>query len=323
MNELFIKIDDAKWVQGEKFGYISNAVKSEIDLKIIDKSFKLRKILGSNFYTPCMFASWRQVLVNDLWKTLPLHKCVAAVSSHYNIGGGLNPISTVGKNEIVEEVFEKAIYILNQFGLVLVNSRRLEDLLSNHVQNLAYIPNGVDSSFFTKRKVHSFNKDKIRVGWVGKQKGAKNYELLKEVSALFECQNIELAEVAVKKGQNNIFSKEEMREFYYSLDFYLCTSWHEGTPNPCLEAASCGVPLITTRVGNMPELVKDKENSFFIEPNIESLKTVVEDIKKITTEDYLLMSNNLCDSILKDWQWADRAQDYATVLKKFVRGLNE
>ena len=53
---------------------------------------------------------------------------------------------------------------------------------------------------------------------------------------------------------------EEMREFYRSLDVYVCASRAEGTPNPCLEAAACGVPLVTTCVGNMPELVRHGVN---------------------------------------------------------------
>ncbi len=37
-------------------------------------------------------------------------------------------------------------------------------------------------------------------------------------------------------------SPEQMREIYWSLDVYLCASRNEGAPNPCLEAAACGVP---------------------------------------------------------------------------------
>ncbi len=63
-------------------------------------------------------------------------------------------------------------------------------------------------------------------------------------------------------------SPVEMLEFYRSIDIYLCASRSEGTPNPCLEAAACGVPLVTTRVGNMPELVRHGVNGLFVERNV-------------------------------------------------------
>ncbi len=34
-----------------------------------------------------------------------------------------------------------------------------------------------------------------------------------------------------------------------SLDVYVCASRSEGTPNPCLEAAACGLPVVTTARG--------------------------------------------------------------------------
>lgn len=58
---------------------------------------------------------------------------------------------------------------------------------------------------------------------------------------------------------------EEMRDFYHSLDVYVCASRSEGAPNPCLEAAACGIPLVTTRVGSMPELIQDGVNGPFVE----------------------------------------------------------
>jgi len=44
-----------------------------------------------------------------------------------------------------------------------------------------------------------------------------------------------------------------MVEFYRSLDVYVCASRSEGTPNPCLEAAACGLPVVTTRVWAAPK----------------------------------------------------------------------
>ncbi|MDA8792856.1 glycosyltransferase family 4 protein [Bacteriovoracaceae bacterium] len=319
MNKFYIKVDDIKWVQNEKFGIIANSIRDKCEVQIISDSFKWRRYLGDSFYLPCLMASWRQVLVKDQWKKLKLNGFIASVSSHYNIGGGLNPISTIGKNDDLEKSFASAIQILKKFGGVLVNSKRLEELLKPHLSNITYIPNGVDHTFFTPKENKNYNPKKIKIGWVGKVKGAKNYELVEALKIYFQEQDIDFQEIAVSKGSQNILGREEMKNFYQNLDFYLCTSWHEGTPNPCLEAASCGTPLITTQVGNMPELVKNKVNSYFIDPTLESVKKVIQEIKMLNEAEYLMLSKLIREEISKHWTWDSRAKEFEKLFINFLK----
>lgn len=48
-----------------------------------------------------------------------------------------------------------------------------------------------------------------------------------------------------------------MRQRYAALDVYLCTSLLEGGPLPVLEALACGVPVVSTDVGHVPDLIID------------------------------------------------------------------
>ena len=73
------------------------------------------------------------------------------------------------------------------------------------------------------------------------------------------------AELCLAAREERWRTAAEMVEFYHSLDVYVCASRSEGTPNPCLEAAACGLPVITTAVGNMPELIRDGHNGFLVE----------------------------------------------------------
>lgn len=59
-------------------------------------------------------------------------------------------------------------------------------------------------------------------------------------------------------------SPEEMPEYYSEIDFCICASIHEGTPLPILEAMSCGVPIITTDVGIVREVLGEKQKEFII-----------------------------------------------------------
>lgn len=47
---------------------------------------------------------------------------------------------------------------------------------------------------------------------------------------------------------------------------YILPSYHEGLPISILESMSYGKPVISTRVGGIPEIVKDRENGLLINP---------------------------------------------------------
>lgn len=57
---------------------------------------------------------------------------------------------------------------------------------------------------------------------------------------------------------------EEMPEYYSKIDICICASIHEGTPLPILEAMSSGVPVITTDVGIVNEVLGKKQSEYII-----------------------------------------------------------
>jgi glycosyltransferase involved in cell wall biosynthesis len=54
-------------------------------------------------------------------------------------------------------------------------------------------------------------------------------------------------------------------ELYNALDLYLVASREEGGPKAVLESMACGVPLVTTRVGQAMDLVRHGENGWMTE----------------------------------------------------------
>jgi glycosyltransferase involved in cell wall biosynthesis len=55
-------------------------------------------------------------------------------------------------------------------------------------------------------------------------------------------------------------SRGELGRAYHALDVSLVASRQEGGPKAVLESLAAGVPLVTTRVGQAPELLTDGEN---------------------------------------------------------------
>ena len=102
-----------------------------------------------------------------------------------------------------------------------------------------------------------------------------------------------------------------MPAFYHSVDAYVCASRSEGTPNSCLEAAACGVPLVTARVGVMPELVKDGVNGLFVERRVEDIAAKLALLRDSPELGARLVARMLVS--IAAWDWQHRAQAYAAM----------
>jgi hypothetical protein len=135
---------------------------------------------------------------------------------------------------------------------VFVNNERLLRIFAPQLgPPVFYTPNGVDTRFF-RPAAAARPPGPLRVGWAGslgnqtaEQRGV--HEFIAPAVAAVPGMELRLA-VREEKWRG----LEEMLDFYHGLDVYVCASKSEGTPNPCLEAAACGLPIVTTRVGNMP-----------------------------------------------------------------------
>lgn len=60
-------------------------------------------------------------------------------------------------------------------------------------------------------------------------------------------------------------------------DVYILPSYVEGSPVSILEAMAYGMPIISTNVGGIPELVKNNENGLLIEPgNLKQIEKAID-----------------------------------------------
>ena len=183
-------------------------------------------------------------------------RLVIGICSHYELSGAWREPGLATLTELARAVFMNNRLLLEEFG----------PLLS---QPVYYTPNGVDTELFRPAAPPSppAPTRPLRVGWAGSliNHGAGHRGVHEFIAPAVAA--VEGAELRLAAREEKWRNQAEMLEFYRSLDVYVCASRSEGTPNPCLEAAACGLPVITTRVGNMPELIRNGENGFFVERN--------------------------------------------------------
>ncbi len=70
------------------------------------------------------------------------------------------------------------------------------------------------------------------------------------------------------KLHNNFFLSKVLdgKKYLKAFDIYVLPSIKEGFPYALLEAMRAGLPIVTTKVGGIPELIKNEKNGLLVEP---------------------------------------------------------
>jgi glycosyltransferase involved in cell wall biosynthesis len=86
----------------------------------------------------------------------------------------------------------------------------------------------------------------------------------------------ELGRLGIPHRHVQLGSRDKLARAYHAVDVCLVTSRQEGGPKALLESMASGIPLVTTSVGQAPELVVDGENGLLAEvDDVEALAAAV------------------------------------------------
>lgn len=158
----------------------------------------------------------------------------------------------------------------------------LKDL---NIENIVYIPNGIETDFFRPGKT-AFGR-KLKIIYIGRIQKEKNLEffikLLPEISGLYEnfsltiigsgnykkelVSNIQeigfLDKIIFKEEQN----RKDLRDYYQKSDIFFTPSLSEVMPLTVIESLSCGVPVIGLKNSNLDELIINSQTGYILEKN--------------------------------------------------------
>ena len=201
---------------------------------------------------------------------------------------------------------------------VFANNLKLaRQLQADLGREVFYTPNGVDTNFFRPPAAPA-PPAPLRVGWAGSLKNQSSghrgvHEFLVPAVAA-----VEGAELCLAAREDRLRNAEEMRDYYQSLHVYVCASRSEGTPNPCLEAAACGLPIVTTPVGNMPEFVRDGDNGFFVTRDVEDIAAK---LRRLRDDPELReRMGRAARAAAEAWDWRRQAPRYAEMFEAVLDG---
>ncbi len=192
----------------------------------------------------------------------------------------------------------------------------------------AVIEDGVDTTLFLPVNTGRFENPgerKLVVGWSGNSKWNDGIEDFKGVNTILKPVLKELADegypVEYKFADRNegMIPHEKMPEYYSQIDVYVCTSKVEGTPNPVLEAMACGVPVISTDVGIVPQVFGEKQKEFILKERTK--ECLREAVLRILQEPGLLKVLSLENlEQARKWDWSKRAGSFKAFFDRCLAG---
>lgn len=151
-------------------------------------------------------------------------------------------------------------------------------VVHNGVRPDAMAPPGVDS---LRRKLGVSDRDRVvlAVGRLSHEKG--HAHLIRALSSCRESTRLvivgdgperralERLARTQRAGRSVIFAgmTSEVAPFYGMADVFVLPSLSEGSPCALLEAMACGLPVVATRVGGVPEIAADGRSALLVPPS--------------------------------------------------------
>ncbi|GAF73474.1 unnamed protein product [marine sediment metagenome] len=177
-----------------------------------------------------------------------------------------------------------------------------------------WISNGIDRETFKPTTPAADRKP--RVLWCGSRIHQANkgyHDILLPMKVELEKRGIAVDLKLTNSHSRRILPPAEMATWYNTGTIYVCASKHEGTPNPALEAASCGCVLVSTAVGNMPELIQNGVNGELVERSVQPIVDAV-----VRCQDrYAEMAQAMQESI-RPWHWKERSRQYFDLFRRLL-----
>jgi glycosyltransferase involved in cell wall biosynthesis len=207
----------------------------------------------------------------------------------------------------------------NSSGIVAISDNQKKELSEDHTicphQKIEVIPLGFDLTRFRDakekfreqtRKTYDLTEDHVAVAIVGRLAPVKNHLLFLEVIRMLS-NNVkvlvkffivgdgtekelivnEISGIELPVNMEIIMTSwiKDIAVFNSAMDVICLTSNNEGTPVSLIEAQAAGIPVVSTDVGGVRDIVLEGETGYVVPKNnpilfAEKLRTLIEDKNK-------------------------------------------
>lgn len=246
------------------------------------------------------------------------------------------------KKNSVNPLCQKAFqYVCQKAALVVALSNGLKTIAQRSISETtqAVIYNGVDTSHFARavevekegRQIHLLSVCRLE-----KIKGIQTlFQALSQLSleerSRFKytlvgdgpyrtfveslAQELQLVDVEF----TGFLERDELVRVYSSADLFVLPTHSEAFGQVFTEAMAMGLPVLATRVGGIPEIVKDGEHGWLVEPgDVNALREKLLMISKMNRSELSAMGEKNSAYVSKAFSWESVTQQYEEVYKRFT-----
>lgn len=228
--------------------------------------------------------------------------------------------------------------IWNRAGAVIANSNSLRQqaLEDDPDAGISVIPNGIDVERFSPRARPGPERAPVRLISVCRLVPRKGVDVLLEAMAMLADLDVTLEIVgtgeleqplrekarALGLGDRVHFagfvSQEDLPAHHHAADIFVLPSLAESFAMALLEAMGCGLPVVATCSGGIPEIVTDGENGLLVPA--ESAVALAAGIRHLVADrDFrLTLGENNARKVRAHYTWARIAEQYEQVYRQVL-----
>jgi glycosyltransferase involved in cell wall biosynthesis len=230
---------------------------------------------------------------------------------------------------------------------LIVVSHDLEEMLQNRFRLskslITRIPNGIDTSFYSPneherhqmRKSLGYEDAHLVIGFSGRLDPVKNLDMMLDIFLSSNPRDYPFRLMMVGDGPDRAHlearcqaagvnpyvkfagQQREVLQYLRAMDVFLLTSLREQMPLTVLEAMAVGVPVIATRVGELPYIIDDGNDGFIRDLNA-SIETFVHPLRSLLcSSQRKRLSDAARKKVIEQFQLETMIERYANIIQVF------
>jgi len=213
-------------------------------------------------------------------------------------------------------------FLKHAVKVIALTADMKQELQKIYDGEISVIPNGVELDNYKNLQKKDFDVKNKKIIFVGVLRPVKGLEYLIKAMEIIHVEMENTILMIIGEGEERksletlvlklhlenvvIFTGDILNKnipsYLIQGDVFVLPSLSEGFPNVLLEAMAAGLPLVTTNINGLSEIIRNEENGYLVEPkNPQQLAEKILMVLNNSTQSKKFSNNNL--KIVKKYSW--------------------